>query len=79
MGRILPTLQYSLDLGCGDAHGTTVNPQGVVGDSRQVAFPIADQELGGCWGERGPQAGATLGPWHREQPRAWRVQDPGGT
>lgn len=48
-----PPLQHSLDPGWGDAHGTTVNPQGVIGDSRQVAFPITDQHLGGNWWERG--------------------------
>lgn len=61
------TLQHSLDLGWGDAHGVTVNPQGGVGNSCQVAFPITNPQLGGSWGERGPQAGTTLRSWHKDR------------
>lgn len=58
-----PLLQHSPDLGGRGAHGTAVKPQGAVGDSCQVAFSIADLQLGGSWGQRGPQAGTILRAW----------------
>lgn len=43
-------LQHSLDLGWGDAPGVTLNPQGGVGYSCQLPFPITNPQLGGSWG-----------------------------
>lgn len=79
--RQLPALQHSLDLGWGDTHGVAANPQGAVGNGSQVALPILNPQLGGSWGERAPQAGTTLRPWHRDVRAAqgWGVQDPSGT
>lgn len=43
-----------------------VNPQGGVGNSCQVSFPISNPQLGGSWGERGFQPGTTLRSRHRD-------------
>lgn len=71
------TLQHSLDLGWGNTHGMTVNPQGGVGNSCQVPFPITNPHLRRSWGERGPQAGTTLRSWHKDMRAAKGLEGAG--
>lgn len=61
-----------------------MNPQGVVGDGCQVAFPIADQQLRGSWGggkgtsgwdhprTLAQERGSSWGPrWHIKTHSPW--------